>query len=242
MNTSSSKQLEVSDITFEVHRKPIKNLHIGVYPPDGRVRVSAPKRMSYEAIRLAVVGKLGWIRKHQQKFASQERQSPREYVTGETHYYQGKRYRLNVLLTDGRSSVHLRHGTIEMQVAPDGDHSYREALLSGWYRKQMKEQLPELLDKWQQIIGVQIDSFGIKRMKTRWGTCNPTAKRIWLNLELIKKPAHCLEYIIVHELMHLLEKHHNDRFKSLMDQYLPLWRQYREELNRQPLCSDEWVE
>ncbi|SJZ73828.1 Protein of unknown function DUF45 [Trichlorobacter thiogenes] len=108
-----------------------------------------------------------------------------------------------------------------------------------WYRKQMKEQLPELLDKWQQVIGVQIDSFGIKRMKTRWGTCNPTARRVWLNLELIKKPIHCLEYIIVHELMHLLEKHHNDRFKALMDQYLPLWRQYREELNRQPLCGDE---
>lgn len=242
MTTGSSKQIEVSGITVEVHRKPIRNLHIGVYPPDGRVRVSAPKRMSDEAIRLAVIGKLGWIRKHQQRFADQERQSPREYITGETHYYQGRCHRLNLLLTDGRPSVHLRHGTIELQLAPDSDCSYREALLYGWYRRQMKEQLPELLDKWQQVIGVQINSVGIKRMKTRWGTCNPTAKRIWLNLELIKKPIHCLEYIIVHELMHLLEKHHNERFKALMDNYLPLWRQYREELNRQILGDEEWGE
>jgi predicted metal-dependent hydrolase len=195
-----------------------------------------------EAIRLAVIGKLGWIRKHQQRFASQERQSPREYVTGETHYYQGKRYRLNVLLTSGRSSICLRHGTIELQVAPDSDHSCREALLYNWYRRQMKLQMPELLAKWEQIIGVQVSEYGIKRMKTRWGTCNPTAQRIWLNLELIKKPVHCLEYIIVHELVHLLEKHHNDRFKGLMDQYLPLWRQYREELNRQPLGHEGWGE
>lgn len=242
MNTSSSKQLEVSGIAVEVHRKPIKNLHIGVYPPDGRVRVSAPKRMSYEAIRLAVIAKLGWIRKNQLRFASQERQTAREYITGETHYYQGKRYRLNVLLTSGRSSICLRHGSIEQQVSPECSVDYREALLYNWYRRQMKEQLPELLEKWQQIIGVQIDACGIKRMKTRWGTCNPVARRIWLNLELIKKPVHCLEYIIVHELVHLLEKHHNDRFKALMDQYLPLWRQYREELNRQPLGHEAWGE
>lgn len=242
MTTSSSNQLEVSGIAVEVHRKPIKNLHIGVYPPNGRVRVSAPKRMSYEAIRLAVIGKLGWIRKHQQRFEAQERQTPREYITGETHYYQGKRYRLNILLHGGRPAVLLRHDILGLQVAADSDRASRERLLYNWYRRQMKEQLPELVDKWQQIIGVQVAECKIKLMKTRWGTCNPTAKRIWLNLELIKKPIHCLEYIIVHELVHLLEKHHNDRFKALMDQYLPLWRQYREELNRQPLSNEAWGE
>lgn len=240
--TTKTKQIEVSGITVEVVRKAIKNLHIGVYPPDGRVRVAAPSRMSMEAIRLAVIGKLGWIKKHQTKFASQERQSPREYVTGETHYYQGKRYRLNIQLHDGRSVVLLRHGTLELHVSPDHGSDYREALLYNWYRRQMKLQLPELLAKWEQIIGVQVSEYGIKRMKTRWGTCNPSAKRIWLNLELIKKPVHCLEYIIVHELVHLLEKYHNDRFKGLMDQYLPLWRQYREELNRQPLGHEAWGE
>jgi len=240
--TTKTKQIEVSGITVEVVRKAIKNLHIGVYPPDGRVRVAAPSRMGMEAIRLAVIGKLGWIKKHQTKFASQERQSPREYVTGETHYYQGKRYRLNIQLHDGRSAVLLRHGILELHVSPDHGSDYREALLYNWYRKQMKLQLPELLAKWEQIIAVQVSEYGIKRMKTRWGTCNPAAKRIWLNLELIKKPVHCLEYIIVHELVHLLEKYHNDRFKGLMDLYLPLWRQYREELNRQPLGHEAWGE
>ena len=240
--TTKTKQIEVSGITVEVLRKAIKNLHIGVYPPDGRVRVAAPSRMSMEAIRLALIGKLGWIKKHQAKFAAQERQSPREYITGETHYYQGKRYRLNVLLTDRRPALLLHHGTFELHVLPEHGSDYREALLYNWYRRQMKEQMPELLAKWEQIIGVQVSEYGIKRMKTRWGTCNPSAKRIWLNLELIKKPVHCLEYIIVHELVHLLEKHHNDRFKGLMDQYLPLWRQHRDELNRQPLGHEAWGE
>lgn len=240
--TTKTKQIEVSGITVEVVRKAIKNLHIGVYPPDGRVRVAAPSRMSTEAIRLAVIGKLGWIKKHQTKFAAQERQSPREYITGETHYYQGKRYRLNIQLHDGRSAVLLRHGTLELHVSPDHGSDYREALLYNWYRRQMKLQLPELVAKWEQIIAVQVSEYGIKRMKTRWGTCNPAARRIWLNLELTKKPVHCLEYIIVHELVHLLEKHHNDRFKALMDQYLPLWRRYREELNRAPLGNDVWAE
>lgn len=240
--TTKTKQIEVSGITVEVVRKAIKNLHIGVYPPDGRVRVAAPGKMSMEAIRLAVIGKLGWIRKHQTRFAAQERQSPREYITGETHYYQGKHYRLNILLHGGRPAVLLRHDTLELQVAADSDCASRESLLYNWYRRQMKEQLPELVAKWQQIIGVQVTECRIKRMKTRWGTCNPAARRIWLNLELIKKPVHCLEYIIVHELVHLLEKHHNDRFKALMDQYLPLWRRYREELNRAPLGNDVWAE
>ncbi len=242
MNTSSHKQLEVSGIAVEVHRKPIKNLHIGVYPPDGRVRVSAPKRMNYEAIRLAVIGKLGWIRKHQQRFASQERQSPREYVTGETHYYQGRRHRLDILLHSGRPSVMLHHGTLELQVAPDSSVEQREQLLYRWYRRQLKQQIPELLAKWEQVISVQTAEWGVKRMKTRWGTCNPTARRIWLNLELVKKPVACLEYIIVHELVHLLERLHNDRFTALMDQFMPLWRQYREELNRAPLGHGAWKE
>lgn len=240
--TTKAKQIEVSGIAVEVVRKPIKNLHIGVYPPDGRVRVAAPSRMAMEAIRLALIGKLGWIRKHQVRFAGQERQSPREYISGETHYYQGRRHRLNIQLHAGRPTVALRHGTLELQIAPDTSIEQREALLYNWYRRQLKQQIPELLAKWEAVIGVQAAEWGVKRMKTRWGTCNPTARRIWLNLELIKKPLHCLEYIIVHELVHLLERHHNDRFASLMDQFMPLWRQYREELNRAPLGHGAWGE
>ncbi|MDK9716557.1 MAG: M48 family metallopeptidase [Trichlorobacter sp.] len=240
--TTKINQITVSEINVEVVRKKIKNLHIGVYPPDGRVRVAAPTKMGMEAIRVAVIGKLGWIKKHQLKFANQERQSPREYVTGETHYFQGRRYRLNLQPHDGRPRIMACHGTIELHVPTDSSIEYREALLYAWYRKQLKEQVPELLAKWEQIIGVQAAAWGVKRMKTRWGTCNPTARRVWLNLELIKKPIHCLEYIIVHELVHLLERLHNDRFTTLMDQYMPSWRQYREELNRQPLGHEGWGE
>jgi predicted metal-dependent hydrolase len=198
--TIKTNCIEVSGIKVDVVRKAIKNLHIGVYPPEGRVRVAAPSRMSMESIRLAVVGRLGWIRKHQAKFATQERQSPREYVTGETHYFQGKRYRLNLQMSDGRPKVVLHHGVIELHVPPESSVEYREALLYRWYRIQMKAQVPELLEKWETIMGVQAADWGVKRMKTKWGTCNIKARRIWLNLELIKKPVVCLEYIIVHEL------------------------------------------
>lgn len=238
--TIKTTRMEISGITVDVVRKAIKNLHIGVYPPDGRVRVAAPSRMTLDAIRLAVIGRLGWIKKHQEKFAGQERQSPREYVTGESHYFLGKRYRLNIQLHEGRPRVALRHGTIELHVTQESGADYREALLYHWYRRQMKEQLPELLAKWEQIVGVQVSECGIKRMKTKWGTCNIKARRIWLNLELITKPVHCLEYIIAHELTHLHERLHNDRFNSLMDQYVPHWRQYKAELNRTPLEHGEW--
>lgn len=239
--TTKTNQITVSGIDVEVVCKKIKNLHIGVYPPDGRVRVAAPARMNMDAIRLAVVGKLGWIKKHQIQFANQERQSPREYITGETHYYQGKRYRLNVLYQAGPATVTvLKHGTIDLHIPEDSDTARRERVLYEWYRCRLKEQVPELLEKWEQVLGVQTAEWGVKRMKTKWGTCNIKARRIWLNLELVKKPNHCLEYIIVHELVHLLERLHNDRFTALMDQFMPMWRRYREELNRAPLEHGEW--
>jgi len=238
-----TKQIEVSGVTVEVVRKTIKNLHLGVYPPNGRVRVAAPLAMGEDAIRLAVVGKLGWIRRHQAKFANQERQSPREYVTGESHYYRGRRYRLNVLVQKGPAYAALRrNGIIDLQVPEGAGTAARERVLYAWYRCRMKEQVPELLEKWEGLIGVQAAEWGVKRMKTKWGTCNAKARRIWLNLELIKKSPHCLEYIIVHELVHLLERLHNDRFTALMDRFMPLWRSYREELNRSPLGHEGWTE
>jgi len=239
--TTESHQITVSGITVEVVRKAIKNLHLGVYPPNGRVRVAAPTAMCDEAIRLAVIGKLGWIKKRQTGFANQERQSPREYVTGETHYYRGKRYRLNVVYQNGQAMVTVsKLSTINLYVQVGSDTARRERVLYDWYRSRLKELIPELLEKWEQIIGVKTTVWGVKRMKTKWGTCNINAQRIWLNLELVKKPIHCLEYIIAHELVHLLERHHNDRFTALMDQFMPLWRQYRDELNRAPLEHGEW--
>lgn len=228
---SNITRIEVGGIEVDLVRKEVRNLNICVYPPDGRVRVAAPFRMSLDSINSAVAGRLDWIRKHQLKFASQAGRVPWEYRTGECHYFMGRRYRLNIQLHDGRPKVELRHGTIEMHVPQGSDTVYREALLYDWYRQQMKEQVPELLAKWEQIIGVRAMEWGIKRMKTRWGTCNIMGERIWLNLELIRRPQHCMEYIIAHELTHLHERLHNDRFKSLMDMYMPQWRQYKAELD-----------
>jgi predicted metal-dependent hydrolase len=236
-------QIVVSGITINVVRKRIKNLHLGVYPPDGRVRVAAPLLVNDEAVRLFVITKLAWIKRHKDKFAGQERQSAREYVTGESHYFQGRRYRLNVIQLKGHPRIAIRNSsTIDMFVTGEADSDYRKRLLSGWYRQHLKEQIPALIEKWQPIMNVSVAEWGVKQMKTKWGTCSIKACRIWLNLELAKKPAHALEYIVVHEMAHLLEKGHGDRFKMLMDQFLPQWRQYREELNRAPLGWEEWEE
>lgn len=226
---------------MEVVRKDIKNLHLGVYPPNGRVRVAVPFRLDDEAVRLAVVSRLGWIRKQQRRFGEQERQSPREMVTGETHFLLGRRYRLDVIEQDGAASVRLRNNTIlELRVRPGSHREKRQAVLHGWYRRQLKERIPELIKVWEPVIGVDVADWRIRRMRTRWGSCTVEARRIWLNLELAKKPTVCLEYILVHEMVHLLERRHNDRFRELMDRLMPQWRLYRDELNRAPLAHEDW--
>ena len=176
----------------------------------------------------------------QAKFIGQERQSELEYLSGENLYFQGRRYRLDVVYHDYHPRVSVGVGDMVLHIRIGSDRQQRELALQEWYRKQLKEQIPDLLAKWEGIIGVRTAAWGVKLMKTRWGTCNIAARRIWLNLELAKKPVGCLEYLIVHELVHLLERLHNDRFKALMDQFLPQWRLYREELNRVPLAYDEW--
>lgn len=240
MNTEI-QEIRVSGVPVLIVRKPIKNLHLGVYPPDGHVRVAAPSAVSDDAVRLAVIGKLGWIRRQQTKFATQARQSPREMVSGESHYYLGRRYRLRVIPDEGPASIVLRNNTfLELRVRSDANAAEREQVLRRWYRRQLKALIPPLLEKWQPLLGVQVAEWGIKRMKTKWGTCNVDARRIWLNLELAKKPTHCLEYVIVHELTHLIERRHNDRFSALMDVHAPHWRLYRHELNVAPLPHETW--
>lgn len=240
MNTET-QTIVINDLKVLVVRKDIKHLHIGVYPPEGQVRISAPRNLDNEALRLAVIARLGWIRKQQAGFQNQERQSLREMVSGESHYFAGRRYRLKVLEKAGRSSVRII-GTsfIELTVPPGTDRDTRERILERWYRRQLCRLIPGLLAKWEPIIGVQVKEVRIKKMKTRWGTCNIEAGRIWLNLELMKKPSQCLEYILVHEMVHLLERHHNDRFKEFMDKFLPTWRTLRTELNRAPLAHSNW--
>jgi predicted metal-dependent hydrolase len=204
-------QIVVNGLVVDVVRKNIKNLHLAVYPPHGRVRVAAPLLVDDEAVRLAVISRLAWIKRQQGKFEGQERQSAREYVSRESHYYQGNRYLLNVVYHDAPPKVVVRNKTtLDLFVRTGSDRAQRERALLAWYRKQLKHMIPPLIAKWEAIIGVEVADWGVKQMKTRWGTCNIEARRIWLNLELIKKPAHCLEFIIVHEMVHLLERHHND--------------------------------
>ena len=226
---------------MSVVRRAIKNLHLGVYPPHGRVRVAAPLAVSDAAVRLAVVGKLGWIKRQQARFAAQPRQSRREMVSGESHYVLGRRYRLRVVASSGPGRVVLRHRSLlELHVRKDLDATERERVLRHWYRMRLRELIPLLLTKWETALGVHAVGWGIKKMKTKWGSCSLAAGRIWLNLELAKKPVQCLEYLVVHELAHLIEPHHNDRFASIMDTHLPAWRVARAELNRAPLAHEEW--
>lgn len=240
MNTERHR-IEVGGIPVEIHRKAIRNLHVGVYPPDGRVRVATPLRMDDEAIRLAIVSRLGWIRQQQQGFARQVRESAREMVTGESHYYCGRRYRLDVVESSGRAGIRLMgNRRMEMRVRPGTNTAQRRRVLERWYRERLRERIPDLLACWEPIIGESVGECRIKRMKTRWGSCNIDARRIWLNLELIKKPHSCLEYILVHEMVHLLERRHTDRFRRLMDGFMPDWRTRRDVLNESPLAHEEW--
>ena len=234
--------IEVAGIGVEVVRKDIKNLHVGVHPPAGRVRVAAPLRLDDEAIRLAVVSHLGWIRRKQKEFEGQDRQSHREMVTGESHYFQGRRYRLNVKECSGTRGVRLvGQTTLELRVPPGCNRDQRDAVLQRWYRRQLRALLPPLLAKWEPRTGRTVAEVRIKRMKTRWGSCNAAAGRIWLNLELIKKPVACLEYVLVHEMVHLLERHHTERFQECMERLMPTWRLHRDALNRAPLAHEEWT-
>ena len=240
--TTSHQRLDVGGIAVEVVRKEIKHLHIGVYPPGGRVRVAAPARIDEEAVRLAVVSRLGWIRRKRRAFEEQVRQSQREIVTGESHYFQGRRYLLRVIEDNGAPSVRVTGPTsIELRVRPGSDRQARELVLHRWYRQELRSKIPSLLAKWEPTLGESVAEVRIKKMKTLWGSSNASSRRIWLNLELAKKPPSCLAFILVHEMLHLLVRHHNERFRERMDAVLPAWRTYRDELNRAPLAHDDWA-
>jgi hypothetical protein len=233
-------QIVVANIAIDVIRKDIKNLHLAVYPPTGRVRIAAPLRLEDEALRFFAISKLSWIKKHQRRFASQERQSEREYVSGESHFYNGKRYILEVIFHSAKPKIVLGHKKLKLLVRENNTKHQRAMVLAEWYRERLKEQIPSLIDKWGKRMGVEVRAWGIKQMKTRWGTCNARAQRIWLNLELAKKSDRCLEYVLVHEMVHLLERKHSDRFIALMNEFMPQWRSQKEELNRAILNYSQW--
>lgn len=240
MNTSKHF-ITVNGLQVQVVRKRIKNLHLAVYPPDGRIRVAAPEHIGDESIRLAVVQRLPWVKKQRTQLLEQPRQSAREYVTGESHYLKGKRYRMRVVNRPASAKVAVTgNATITLHVAPESTPSERERILMTWYRSELKLLAAPLVEKWQSKLGITISDWRIKRMKTRWGSCNPDAQRIWLNLELIKKPTRCLEYIIVHEMIHIWEPNHGPAFVAHMNRILPDWQNRRDELNRFPAAHESW--
>lgn len=233
--------IQIGSIAMQLNRKAIKNLHISVLPPDGRVRISAPASMTDTAIRMAVISRIPWIKKQQSDFARQPRQSDREMVSGECHYLWGRRYRLNLVERKGRHELSVGRGKIHLYVNPGTTLDKKGLVLTEFYRDVIKARIAELMSTWQHHIAVSGVSWGVKKMKTKWGSCNADAKRIWLNLELAKKPPECLEYILVHELVHLLERRHNDRFRAHMDRFLPDWRERRALLNQSPLANERWI-
>ncbi len=233
--------LDLGDFRAEVVRKAIKHVHLSVYPPDGRVRIAAPAGMELETIRLFAIAKLAWIKRQQRKILAQERETPREFLDRESHYVWGKRYLLKVVEREAAPAVELGHSSLLLQVRPGCDAARRQEILDAWYREQIRQAVPALLEKWQPLIGVEAGKIFVQRMRTRWGSCNPVAGHVRLNTDLAKKPPECLEYIVVHELTHLLEPTHNARFASLMEGFLPHWRQVRDALNRLPVRHEDWT-
>lgn len=227
-------------IKIELVQKSIKNVHLSILPPHGNVRIAAPLHLSEETIRLYAISKLSWIKKQQKKIRSQERESKREFINKETHYFQGRKYLLLVFEVDKPAKVVFNKKHIDLYVRPKTGTKQRQIILNEYYRNELKELVADYITKWEKKIPVKVGDFGIKRMKTKWGTCNIGARRIWINLELAKKPLHCLEYIVVHEMVHLLERKHNERFMAYLNKFMPRWRSHREELNRLPVSHLDW--
>jgi len=232
--------LDLGELHAEVTRKAIKHVHLSVLPPAGKVRVAAPQGMPLETIRLFVISKLAWIRSQQRKLQTQEREPPREFLNKESHYLWGKRYLLEISIADAAPVVSLTPRKLRLQVRPGTDRARCDYVLDGWYRQQVRNAVPALLAKLEPLLGVKATRVFVQRMKTKWGSCTPKSGYIRLNTDLAKKPPECLEYIVTHELVHMLEPTHNERFVALMDLYLPHWQHLRRQLNRLPVRHEDW--
>ncbi|WP_304052494.1 SprT family zinc-dependent metalloprotease [Nitrosomonas communis] len=238
--TTEILNMKLNELDIEIVQKNIKHVHLSVYPPDGRVKVSAPLSMAPDTLRVFVISKLAWIKKQQSKLRAQQREAPREYLDRESHYVWGKRYLLKIEETEAPPRIELKHNKLVLSVRPGTDQERKQALLEAWYRENLRQAVPALIEKWQSRMGVCVTRFYVQSMKTKWGSCSVHSGSIRLNTELAKKPRACLEYIVVHEMTHLLEPTHNSRFIGLMDRFMPKWRFYRDELNRLPVRYEEW--
>lgn len=233
--------LSINDLKIDLVRKDIKNIHLAVYPPSGRIRIAAPLNIKDDTIRLFVISKLGWIRRNQRKFDKQERVPQREYKQRESHYFQGRRYLLNIIEKEATPFVQIKDKKhIDLYVRPYTPRQKYHEIITEWYRNELRKQIPGIVEKWEKALSVKVDSWQIKQMKTKWGSCNIDKRKILINLELAKKPEYCLEYIIVHEMVHLLERHHNERFIFYMDSFLPDWKHLKLELNNLPVSHADW--
>lgn len=228
-------KLQIGNVSITVIKKNIKNMYIRVLPPDGKVQITAPHSTEDDAIRMFAISRISWIKKQRENFEGQARQTKRQYVTGESYYVWGRRYRLDVQYSNVRNNVSLKDGRLILQVRPGSTPEQRERIINDWYREQLKSKLPEVIRKCEQVVGVHASEWKIKNMRTKWGTCNIDRKRIWLNLQLVKKTPECLAYVVTHELVHLLERNHNDKFQKYMDNFFPEWRVVKEALNQQML-------
>jgi predicted metal-dependent hydrolase len=232
-------QFYLDDIPVEVTHKKIKNLRLSVHPPAGKVKISAPVHMNLETIRIFAVSRIGWIKKHQAALKNREREAPRKYLDGESHSFLGKRYLLKLVAHRSSAGLLLKHETMELRVRGEFSSAKAKNALQTWYRHRLRELVAELVSKWEPVLGVKVHEFGIKLMKTKWGTCNPRAKRIWLNLELVKKPQESIEFVVVHEMAHLLVRKHGRHFKKIMDKHIPKWRIYSQQLRGKERAADQ---
>lgn len=237
-----TETIQIGDISIAVTRKNIKNVHLSVHPPEGRVTLSAPTETRLEVARAYAITRLSWIREQQEKLRSQARETPREFVERESHYLWGRRHLLTVIERDTKPSVTVDHKRITLSVRPCSDHAKRASVIHEWHKALLHEFIPPLIAKWESKLGVHVTAYFLQRMKTKWGGCNHTAGHIRLNTELVKKPKDLIEYVVVHEMLHLAEPTHSDRFISLLTENYPTWREARAELNDLPLAAEEWRE
>jgi hypothetical protein len=234
--------IQLGEIAITVTRKDIKHVHLSVHPPVGRVTLVAPTGTRLEVARAYAVSKLGWIRDQRAKMLRQARETPRQFVERESHYLWGRRYLLSVVEKDAKPFVRLDHRKITLTVRPGSTLTKREEVMQKWHRSLLHEVVPALIRKWETKLGVKVSGYFLQRMKTKWGGCNHRAANIRVNTELVKKPKDLLEFVVLHEMVHLIEPKHSERFLALMAEHYPAWRKARAELNELPLAAEAWRE
>jgi hypothetical protein len=235
-----TETIQVGEIPISVTLKDVRNVHLSVHPPDGHVTLVAPSATRLDVARAYAISKLGWIREQQQNLKKQARETVRQFIERESHYLWGRRYLLTVVHRDAKPDVTLDHKRITLTVRPGSDVEERARVFHTWHKSLLHEVVPSLIQKWEAKLDVEVTNYYLQRMKTRWGSCNHQAKHIRLNTELVKKPKDLLEYVIVHEMAHLLEPTHSDRFVAILDEHYPTWREARAELNELPLAAESW--